>query len=338
MDHNVPTAAGPVDPVEPHPDGGARTQLRGGDHVVPDGRRRAGIVHVIGPQMGLTQSGLGDRLRRFPHEHARSVRGARDRYRHERGGARARDADAAADTQDDGDHGRGRAASGVSAKDVILGIIRRSGPTVAVGHVIEYRGRRSATLDGGPDDDLQHVDRGRRARRHGCARRDDVRLPRGPPERADGLGLEDAVEDWRSLPTDDGATFDREVTIDAASLRPHVSGGPTRTDRSRSTTCPALRDRRGRRARARQHGYSRTAPRSATSDPTPSSSARAPTRGSRIFVRRAASSTAAASRGRAMVVPGSMLVKRQADARVWTRCSSLPDSNGATPDARCAWA
>ena len=76
----------------------------------------------------------------------------------------------------------------------------------------------------------------------------------GRPHAPTGSDWDDALEDWRSLPTDDGATFDREVTIDAASLRPHVSWG---TNPGQTVTIddvvPDPR-RRGRRARARLHG------------------------------------------------------------------------------------
>ncbi len=55
-----------------------------------------GIVHVIGPELGLTLPGLDDRLRRQPHQHPRGLRRPRLRHRHQRGRARARDPDAVA--------------------------------------------------------------------------------------------------------------------------------------------------------------------------------------------------------------------------------------------------
>ena len=132
--------------------------------------------------------------------------------------------------------------------------------------------------------------------------------------RPQGADWERALDDWRSLPTDDGATFDTEVTIDAAALRPYVTlghePGPVRDDRRRRAR-PGLvrRPREGARRRAApsRTWRSRRAPRSATSAPTRSSSARARTRGSRTCA-----SPRASSRGRkvadglrALVVPGS---------------------------------
>ena len=81
-------------------------------------------------------------------------------------------------------------------------------------------------LDGGPDDGLQHVDRGRRPGRARRARRHDVRLPRGPrhtPRRA-RRGTQ-ALADWRTLRSDDDAVWDRQVRIDATTLRPQVTWG-----------------------------------------------------------------------------------------------------------------
>ena len=76
---------------------------------------------------------------------------------------------------------------GVTAKDLILAVIAEIGTGGGQGYVIEYRGEaiRSA-LDGGADDRVQHVDRGRGPRRDDGAGRDHVRLPRGPAARAEG--------------------------------------------------------------------------------------------------------------------------------------------------------
>ena len=78
----------------------------------------------------------------------------------------------------------------------------------------------------GPDDDLQHVDRGRRAGRDDRARRHDLRLPRGSARVARrGTAWERALDDWRRLPSDADAVFDREVEVDAGSLAPQVTWG-----------------------------------------------------------------------------------------------------------------
>ena len=99
MDHNVPTLPGPIErPARARPARRAARELRASSasRSSRPARGREGIVHVIGPELGLTQPGMTDRLRRQPHLDARRVRRARDRHRHVRGRARARDPDAAA--------------------------------------------------------------------------------------------------------------------------------------------------------------------------------------------------------------------------------------------------
>ena len=82
----------------------------------------------------------------------------------------------------------GALAPFVTAKDLILGTIGQMGTNGAAGHAVEYAGEVIRGLhDGAADDRLQHDDRGRRARGHGRARRDDVRVGRRPPGRARGL-------------------------------------------------------------------------------------------------------------------------------------------------------
>ena len=86
--------------------------------------------------------------------------------------------------------------------------------------------RHSRALDGRPHDHLQHEHRGRRARRHDRSRRNHLRLPQGPPLLAARAKRgRRAVAEWSKLPTDPGAKFDRELVIDAATLVPYVSWG-----------------------------------------------------------------------------------------------------------------
>ena len=213
---------------------------------------------------------------------------------------------------------------GVTPKDVILGTIGRIGVGGAVGHVLEYAGAADPrALDGRADDDLQHVDRGGRARGDDRARRHDVRLPRGTAGRAEGrrLGararpLARAAHRRRRGLRPRGR--DRRRRARAAGHVGHEPGHGRAgrrhraRPRRRSTTPtsarpPSARSRTWRSSRAR---------RSRTSTSTASSSARARTRGSRTCA------TAARGRGRAsastrsvraMVVPGSATVKRQAE-------------------------
>ena len=142
---------------------------------------------MIGPELGVTQPGHDDRLRRLAHLDARRVRRARVRHRHERGRARPRHAGARSSRSPKSMRiiYEGELGFGVTAKDLILGTIGQIGTSGGVGHVDRVRrpGDRGA-LDGGPDDGLQHDDRGRRPRGHGRARRHDLRVGRGPRRRA----------------------------------------------------------------------------------------------------------------------------------------------------------
>jgi 3-isopropylmalate/(R)-2-methylmalate dehydratase large subunit len=116
---------------------------------------------------------------------------------------------------------------GVTAKDVILGIVARIGTGGGIGHVIEYRGStiRALSMEGRMTVCNMSIEAGARA---GMVAPDDVTFAylEGRPHAPTGVvGWEAALDDWRSLPTDPGARFDREVRVDAAQLRPHVSWG-----------------------------------------------------------------------------------------------------------------
>ena len=168
----------------------------------------------------------------------------------------------------------------------------------------------------------------------------------GPRPRAAGRrrGTQ-AVADWRTLRTDDGAVWDKEVRIDAATLRPQVTLGhqprPGHVDRRQRPVARRLRrpdDPRERRPGARVHGPRRPARRSATSPSTPCSSGRAPTAASRTCGPPPPCSRAARSRAkRVMVVPGSHAVKAQAEAEGLDRVFPPPAPTGASRAARCAW-
>ena len=101
-----------------------------------------GIVHVLGPELGLTQPGHDRRLRRQSHQHARCARGGRLRHRHQPGARRAGDAVPGdpASRRCGASTSTARCAPGVYAKDVILHIIRRLGVKGGVGYAYEYAG------------------------------------------------------------------------------------------------------------------------------------------------------------------------------------------------------
>ena len=199
-----------------------------------------GIVHVIGPEQGLTQPGMtivcGD-----SHTSTHGAFGALAF------GIGTSEVEHVLATQTlpqvrpgtmavtvDGDAaGRGH-RQGHRARDHRPHRHRRRD---RLGHRVP-RLRDPRAVDGRPHDRLQHVDRGRRARRADRARRHDVRVPRGPrrTHRRAPTGSARSTAGARCV-TDDDATFDKEVVIDADDAAPaRVVGHATRARRSRSTT------------------------------------------------------------------------------------------------------
>src|SRR5207253_11316629 len=113
--------------------------------------------------------------------------------------------------------------AGVTAKDVVLAVIGRIGTGGGVGHILEYRGSaiRSLSMEGRMTVCNMSIEAGARA---GMIAPDDTTFAwiEGRESAPAGPDWERALDDWRSLPTDDGATFDREVSIDATELTPFV--------------------------------------------------------------------------------------------------------------------
>ena len=243
----------------------------------------------------------------------------------------------------------GALPDGVTAKDLILAVIAQIGTGGGQGYVIEYRGEAiRAAVDGGADDGLQHVDRGRRPRRDDRARRDDVRLPAGPAARAAGRGLgrRGRRTGARCAPTTTRRST-REVVIDAADLAPFVTWGTNPGQGAaarRAGARPGARSATtttGRRPSGRLEYMGLTAARRcATSPSTRSSSARAPTAGSRTCAPRpqVLQGRKVADGVRMLVVPGSARVRLQAESR-----GPGPGLHrgrrrvAASPAARCAW-
>jgi 3-isopropylmalate/(R)-2-methylmalate dehydratase large subunit len=184
-------------------------------------------VHVIGPEQGLTQPGLfvvcGD-------SHT-STHGAFGALAIGIGTSEVEHV-LATQTLPQAKPGTmavtvdGALATGVTAKDIVLSIIARIGTGGGIGSVIEYRGSaiRSLSMEGRMTVCNMSIEAGARA---GMIAPDDTTFAylQGRPRAPKGGEWEQALDDWRSLATDDGASFDKEVVLDAAELRPSVSWG-----------------------------------------------------------------------------------------------------------------
>jgi len=120
----------------------------------------------------------------------------------------------------------GKLSPGVSAKDLILAIIGRIGVNGGTGHVLEYRGAAIRALD--MDERMtvcnMSIEAGARA---GMIAPDETTFAylRGRARAPQGAAWERAVATWRELPGDEGAKFDREVTLDGAGLEPMITYG-----------------------------------------------------------------------------------------------------------------
>ena len=186
-----------------------------------------GIVHVIGPELGLTQPGrtivCGD-------SHT-STHGAFGAWAFGIGTTEVAQVLATQCLLQErprtlGIEISGRLGAGVSAKDLILGVIRRFGVAAGRGHVIEYRGEAVDALDMEARMTLcnMSIEAGARA---GLIAPDETTFEylEGKEHVPSGDGFADLVARWSRLPTDDGAEFDRSLSFDAGSLEPMVTWG-----------------------------------------------------------------------------------------------------------------
>ena len=233
-DHNVPTQ-GVTSPQSLIADPVSRIQVETlrkncaefGIRLHPMGDAGQGIVHVIGPQLGLTQPGMtivcGD-------SHT-STLGAFGALAFGIGTSEVEHVLATqtlpqnrvktmAVTCD------GLLPYGVTAKDLILAIIARIGTAGGQGHVIEYRGAALAALsmEGRMTVCNMSIEAGARA---GMVAPDDTTFGylEGRPHAPRGAAWDAALDHWRTLRTDDDATFDREIELDASQLTPYVTWG-----------------------------------------------------------------------------------------------------------------
>ncbi|HEY3105264.1 MAG TPA: 3-isopropylmalate dehydratase large subunit [Gaiellaceae bacterium] len=229
MDHNVPTEAGPVkDPL-------ARAQLDAlkrncEEFAVPlyaTGSGREGIVHVIGPELGLTQPGMtvvcGD-------SHT-STHGAFGTLAFGIGTSEVEHVLATQTLPQRKPASMrllftGELPFGVTAKDVILGAIGQIGVSGGVGHVIEYAGDviRGLSMESRMTICNMSIEAGARA---GMIAPDDTTFAylEGRAAAPKGREWENALERWHGLPSDEDAVYDRDVEIDLRDLAPQVTWG-----------------------------------------------------------------------------------------------------------------
>ena len=189
--------------------------------------RRQGIVHVVGPEQGLTLPGLlivcGD-------SHT-STHGALGAFSF---GIGASEVAHVLMTQTIWQQRPkrmrivvdGKTASGITAKDIVLAIIAKIGADGATGHAIEFAGSaiRALSIEGRLTLCNMSIEAGARC---GIVAPDEVTFEylRDRPFVPNGTRFDEAVEAWAKLKTDDGAEFDREVRFDAAEIAPTVTWG-----------------------------------------------------------------------------------------------------------------
>jgi 3-isopropylmalate/(R)-2-methylmalate dehydratase large subunit len=189
--------------------------------------RRQGIVHVIGPEQGVTQPGMtivcGD-------SHT-ATHGAFGALAFGIGTSEVEHVLATQTLQQTKPMSMavtvdGELPIGVTAKDIILAVISRIGTAGGTGYVIEYRGSaiESLSMEGRMTVCNMSIEGGARA---GMIAPDETTFAyiKERPMAPVGADWDAALEAWRGLRTDDGATFDREVILDATELEPHVSWG-----------------------------------------------------------------------------------------------------------------
>ncbi|CCH89847.1 3-isopropylmalate dehydratase (large subunit) [Modestobacter italicus] len=230
-DHNVPT----LDILSPIADPVSRAQVEAlrrnaaefGIRLAPMGDRDQGIVHVIGPQLGLTQPGMtivcGD-----SHTSTHGAFGALAF------GIGTSEVEHVLATQTLPQYPAkqmsvtvdGELPAGVSAKDVILAVIAQIGTGGGQGHVIEYRGSaiEALSMEARMTICNMSIEAGARA---GLIAPDQTTFDflQGRPHAPQGADWDAAVAHWSTLRTDPDAVFDREVHIDGASLTPYVTWG-----------------------------------------------------------------------------------------------------------------
>jgi 3-isopropylmalate/(R)-2-methylmalate dehydratase large subunit len=229
MDHNVPTGDDtPIDPLSEQQLAALRDNCdEFGVPLYATGSGREGIVHVIGPELGVTQPGLtivcGD-----SHTSTHGAVGALAF------GIGTSEVEHVLATQTLSQRKPrslrvsfvGELPSGVTAKDMVLAAIGELGVDGGVGHVIEYAGPaiEALSMEGRMTICNMSIEAGARA---GMIAPDETTFAylEGRACAPKGADWERAIEGWRSLPSDPDADFDRELEIDVSRIRPQVTWG-----------------------------------------------------------------------------------------------------------------
>ncbi|WP_105565348.1 3-isopropylmalate dehydratase large subunit [Microbacterium halophytorum] len=327
-DHNTPT----IDIDKPIADETSRTQIdtlrrnaeEFGIRLHPLGDAEQGIVHVVGPQLGLTVPGstvvCGD-------SHT-STHGA---FGSMAFGIGTSEVEHVLATQTlplkpfktMAINVEGELRPGVTAKDIILAVIAKIGTGGGQGYVLEYRGSaiRALSMEGRMTICNMSIEAGARA---GMVAPDEKTFAyvEGRPHAPQGEEWDRAVAYWKTLPTDEGATFDAEALIDANELEPFVTWGTNPgqgVPLSENVPDPAsLADPTARAAAERAIEYMDLVPGTPMKDVRVDTVFMGSCTNSRIEDLRAFASVIAgrtkAEGVRVMVVPGSARVRLEAEA------------------------
>jgi 3-isopropylmalate/(R)-2-methylmalate dehydratase large subunit len=334
-DHNLPTTArrNPDGSRIPIADPESRNQLETlernardfGLRYIGDADLEQGIVHVVGPEQGFTLPGstvvCGD-----SHTAAHGALGAlafgigTSEVEH----VLATQTLLLKQSKTMEVRVEGTLGFGVSAKDLVLAIIGKTGAAGGTGHVIEYTGStiRALSVEGRLTVANMAIEGGARS---GLIAPDETTFAylQGRPMAPKGAEWEKALAWWRSLPTDAGAVYDRTVTLDAGEIAPNLTWGTSPEDVIAITGVvpepESFADPSKQEAARKSLAYMGLVPGTRMQDVPVEHIFIGSCTNSRIEDLRAAAAVAkgrhvAANVRQALVVPGSGLVKRQAEA------------------------
>jgi 3-isopropylmalate/(R)-2-methylmalate dehydratase large subunit len=325
VDHNVPT----TDRTQKNPDPESETQIAAlaenakhfGLEYYNEFDKRQGICHVIGPEQGFTA-----RVTLVCGDSHTATHGAFGALAYGIGTSEVEHAgDANADPEQIEKHAcdRRKLPPGVAAKDIILAIIGEIGTAGGTGYALEYAGEaiRALSMEGRMTICNMSVEAGAKA---GFIAPDEKAYAflKGRPKSPKSKAWDDAVRYWDTLRSDDGAHFDRKIRLDAAKLPPLVTWGTSPEQvisiTGRVPVPSEIVDENKRRAAERSLGYMGLNGGEKITDITINRAFIGSCTNSRIEDLRAAAKVADGKHVNAgvsaMVVPGSGLVKEQAEA------------------------